>query len=66
MARKISKETRDKYAVGPHDSFPIFDKKSAESAEKLKGHASSATKAKIDRAAAKYGVGPDAKKNKGK
>tara|TARA_R110002110_G_C13083456_1_gene684084 strand:+ start:68 stop:553 length:486 start_codon:yes stop_codon:yes gene_type:complete len=50
----ITQDTRDKHATVGKDKFPIFDKKSAESAIKLRGHASKANQKKIINKAAKY------------
>lgn len=50
-----SEEARDDHAVLSGGRFPIFDKKSAEAAIKLRGHnTTSAERAKIINAAAKY------------
>jgi hypothetical protein len=61
MAVHPTKQERRNDAVGPKGSYPIWDKKSAKSAEILKGK-HPALEAKIDRRAAKFGVGPDKKK----
>lgn len=51
----VTAEERDKSAVLPDGRFPIFDKKSAESAIKLRGHAKSkADRMKIINRAAKF------------
>ena len=50
----ITQDTREKYATVGKDKFPIFDKESAESAIKLRGHASKANQKKIINKAAKY------------
>ena len=50
----ITQDTREKYATVGKDKFPIFDKESAESAIKLRGHASAADQKKIINKAAKY------------
>ena len=56
-----SEEARDDHATLSGGRFPIFDKKSAESAIKLRGHnTSSEERKKIINAAAKYA--PDAAK----
>jgi hypothetical protein len=50
-----SAEAREDHAVLPDGRFPIFDKKSAESAIKLRGHnTSQSEREKIINAAAKY------------
>ena len=50
----ITQDTREKYATVGKDKFPIFDKKSAEAAIDLRGHASAADQKKIINKAAKY------------
>ena len=56
-----TEKSRDDHAVLSGGRFPIFDKKSAESAIKLRGHnTTSAERKKIINAAAKYA--PDAAK----
>jgi hypothetical protein len=50
----ITQDTREKNATVGKDKFPIFDKESAESAIKLRGHASKANQKKIINKAAKY------------
>tara|TARA_R110000824_G_scaffold396365_1_gene597765 strand:+ start:91 stop:372 length:282 start_codon:yes stop_codon:yes gene_type:complete len=50
----ITQDTREKYATVGKDKFPIFDKESAESAIKLRGHTSKANQKKIINKAAKY------------
>ena len=50
----ITQDTREKYATVGKDGFPIFDKKSAEAAIDLRGHASEADQKKIINKAAKY------------
>ena len=50
----ITQKAREKYATVGKDGFPIFDKESAESAIKLRGHASKADQEKIINKAAKY------------
>ena len=50
----ITQAAREKYATVGDDKFPIFDKKSAESAIDLRGHAPKADRAKIINKAAKY------------
>ena len=50
----ITQAAREKYATVGKDKFPIFDKKSAEAAIDLRGHASEADRAKIINKAAKY------------
>lgn len=54
--------------VGGKSKFPIFDKHSAQSAERLKGHAkpplTASQSAAIDRKAAKYGVHPSGSSKK--
>ena len=50
----ITQATREKHATVGKDKFPIFDKKSAEAAIDLRGHAPEADKAKIINKAAKY------------
>ena len=50
----ITQDTREKYATVGKDKFPIFDKESAESAIKLRGHTSKTNQKKIINKAAKY------------
>ena len=50
----ITQATREKHATVGKDKFPIFDKKSAEAAIDLRGHAPEADRAKIINKAAKY------------
>ena len=50
----ITQAAREKYATVGKDKFPIFDKKSAEAALDLRGHAPKADRAKIINKAAKY------------
>ena len=50
----ITQATRKKHATVGKDKFPIFDKKSAEAAIDLRGHAPEADRAKIINKAAKY------------
>tara|TARA_Y100000593_G_C4305526_1_gene335529 strand:+ start:2144 stop:2725 length:582 start_codon:yes stop_codon:yes gene_type:complete len=50
----ITQDTREKYATVGDDKFPIFDKKSAEAAIDLRGHAPEADRKKIINKAAKY------------
>jgi hypothetical protein len=50
----ITQDTREKHATVGKDKFPIFDKKSAEAAIDLRGHAPEADRAKIINKAAKY------------
>ena len=50
----MTQKAREKYATVGDDGFPIFDKKSAEAAIKLRGHASQADQKKIINKAAKY------------
>ena len=50
----ITQDTREKHATVGKDKFPIFDKKSAEAAIDLRGHAPKADRAKIINKAAKY------------
>jgi hypothetical protein len=50
----VTQAAREKYATVGDDKFPIFDKKSAESAIDLRGHAPKADRAKIINKAAKY------------
>jgi len=50
----ITQATRKKHATVGKDKFPIFDKKSAEAAIDLRGHAPKADRAKIINKAAKY------------
>jgi len=50
----ITQPTREKHATVGKDKFPIFDKKSAEAAIDLRGHAPEADRAKIINKAAKY------------
>ena len=50
----ITQAAREKYATVGKDKFPIFDKKSAEAAIDLRGHAPEADRAKIINKAAKY------------
>jgi len=50
----ITQAAREKYATVGKDKFPIFDKKSAEAAIDLRGHAPKADRAKITNKAAKY------------
>ena len=50
----ITQAAREKYATVGKDKFPIFDKKSAEAAIDLRGHAPKADRAKIINKAAKY------------
>jgi len=50
----VTQTAREKYATVGKDGFPIFDKESAESAIKLRGHASKADQEKIINKAAKY------------
>tara|TARA_R110000824_G_scaffold125429_7_gene284579 strand:+ start:482 stop:961 length:480 start_codon:yes stop_codon:yes gene_type:complete len=50
----ITQDAREKNATVGKDKFPIFDKESAESAIKLRGHASKANQKKIINKAAKY------------
>lgn len=66
---KTTKAYRAKNATvrtGGKAKFPIADAAHARAAERLKGHAkpplTAAQSAAIDRKAAKYGVGPKAKK----
>jgi len=50
----ITQDTREKYATVGKDKFPIFDKKSAEAAIDLRGHAPEKDRARIINKAAKY------------
>ena len=50
----ITQKSREKHATVGKDKFPICDKKSAESAIKLRGHASDADQERIINKAAKY------------
>ena len=50
----ITQDTREEHATVGKDKFPIFDKKSAEAAIDLRGHAPTADRAKIINKAAKY------------
>ena len=50
----ITQDAREKHATVGKDKFPIFDKKSAEAAIDLRGHAPEADRAKIINKAAKY------------
>jgi hypothetical protein len=50
----ITQSAREKYATVGKEGFPIFDKKSAEAAIDLRGHAPEADRAKIINKAAKY------------
>ena len=50
----ITQAAREKYATVGKDKFPIFDKKSAEAAIDLRGHAPKADRAKIINKAAKF------------
>jgi hypothetical protein len=50
----ITQDTREDHATVGKDKFPIFDKKSAEAAIDLRGHAPEADRAKIINKAAKY------------
>ena len=50
----ITQDTREKYATVGKNKFPIFDKKSAEAAIDLRGHATEADRKKIIDQAAKY------------
>jgi len=50
----ITQDTREKHATVGKDKFPIFDKKSAEAAIDLRGHAPAKDRAKIINKAAKY------------
>ena len=50
----ITQKSREKHATVGKDGFPICDKKSAESAIKLRGHASAADQERIINKAAKY------------
>jgi len=50
----VTQATRKKHATVGKDKFPIFDKKSAESAIDLRGHAPEADRAKIINKAAEY------------
>ena len=49
----ITQDTREKHATVGKDKFPIFDKKSAEAAIDLRGHAPEADRATIINKAAK-------------
>ena len=50
----ITQDAREKYATVGKDKFPIFDKKSAEAAIDLRGHAPEADRKKIIDKAAKF------------
>ena len=50
----VTQTTREKHATVGKDKFPIFDKKSAEAAIDLRGHAPEADVTKIINKAAKY------------
>jgi len=50
----VTQAAREKHATVGKDKFPIFDKKSAEAAIDLRGHAPKADRAKIINKAAKY------------
>tara|TARA_R110002110_G_scaffold117069_1_gene289443 strand:+ start:486 stop:914 length:429 start_codon:yes stop_codon:yes gene_type:complete len=50
----ITQDTRKKHATVGKDKFPIFDKKSAEAAIDLRGHAPEADRARIIDKAAEY------------
>lgn len=50
----VTQAARKKHATVGKDKFPIFDKKSAEAAIDLRGHAPEADRSKIINKAAKY------------
>ena len=50
----VTQSAREEHATVGKDKFPIFDKKSAEAAIDLRGHAPEADRAKIINKAAKY------------
>jgi len=53
----VTQSAREEHATVGKDKFPIFDKKSAEAAIDLRGHAPEADRAKIIDKAAKYAPG---------